>query len=71
MKSKMRPKKMASFKLCDKAMVFLKAIADSEDMTMTTTLEILLKEEGKRRGMDLEYDKLKEKYGEEEVKGDG
>lgn len=54
-------KRITSFRLSERVKVFLSAIAETEDMSMTAVLESLVKEDAKKRKMD--YESLKDKYG--------
>jgi len=57
----MKAKRLTTYRLSDKARVFLKALSDDSSLTQTAVLEVLIREEAKRRKMD--FDALIGEYG--------
>ena len=62
----MKPKKMTSIRYSDKVKILLDELCDIEDVTMTGMIEILVKDECKRRGIVYEEVKGKHSKGGEE-----
>lgn len=56
----MKAKKITTYRLSDKARIFLKAMSDEDSLTQTSVLELLIKEEAKRRKFN--WEKLSKEY---------